>query len=98
MSDVALRGAVELGLVYGLVAVGLFLSYRILNLADLTVDGSFTLGAASSIMLTAAGMPWLGILAAVLTGAAAGFVTGGSAGGPGPVFEHAAWPFRTCHR
>ena len=75
MSDVALRGAVELGLVYGLVAVGLFLSYRILNLADLTVDGSFTLGAASSIMLTAAGMPWLGILAAVLTGAAAGFVT-----------------------
>ena len=34
--------------VYGLVAVGLFLSYRILNLADLTVDGSFTLGAASS--------------------------------------------------
>jgi putative ABC transport system permease protein len=75
MTEVALRGAVELGLMYGLVAVGLFLSYRILNLADLTVDGSFTLGAAASIMLTVAGMPWLGLLLAVLSGAAAGFVT-----------------------
>lgn len=75
MTDIALRGAVELGLMYGLVAVGLFLSYRILNLADLTVDGSFTLGAAASIMLTCAGHPWLGILASIFLGSLAGFVT-----------------------
>lgn len=75
MTEVALRGAVELGLIYALVAVGLFLSYRILDLADLTVDGSFTLGAAASIVTTAAGYPWLGLLAGVLCGALAGFVT-----------------------
>lgn len=75
MTDVAFRAAVELGLIYGLVAMGLFLSYRVLDLADLTVDGSFTLGAAASIMVTVAGHPWLGLLASVLCGAAAGFVT-----------------------
>lgn len=75
MSDVALRGAVELGLIYSLVTAGLFLSYRILNLADLTVDGSFTLGAAASIMLAAGGHPWLGLLWGTVCGAVAGFVT-----------------------
>ncbi len=75
MTAIALRGALELGLIYSLVAAGLFISYRILNLADLTVEGSFTLGAAASIMLTIAGHPWLGLLAAVLAGGAAGFVT-----------------------
>lgn len=75
MTDVALRGAVELGLIYSLVTAGLFLSYRILNLADLTVDGSFTLGAAASIMITATGHPWLGLLWGTLCGAAAGFAT-----------------------
>lgn len=75
MTDVALRAAVELGLIYALVAVGLFLSYRILNLADLTVDGSFTLGAAVSAILTAAGHPWLGLAVGIVCGAAAGFIT-----------------------
>lgn len=75
MSDAALRAAVELGLIYSLVAAGLFLSYRILNLADLTVDGSFTLGAAASMTLAAVGRPWLGLLWGAVCGAAAGFVT-----------------------
>lgn len=75
MSDVALRAAVELGLIYSLVTAGLFLSYRILNLADLTVDGSFTLGAAASIMVSLGGHPWLGLLWGTVCGALAGFVT-----------------------
>ncbi|WP_099205026.1 ABC transporter permease [Scatolibacter rhodanostii] len=75
MTAIALRGAIELGLIYSLVAAGLFISYKILNLADLTVDGSFTLGAAASIMLTIGGHPWLGLLAAILAGALAGFFT-----------------------
>lgn len=75
MSGVALQGAVELGLIYGLVALGLFLSYRILNLADLTVEGSFTLGAAASMMVTIGGHPYLGLLIALIAGGAAGFIT-----------------------
>ena len=47
MSAVLLRGAAEQGLIYSLVALALYLSYRTLNIADLTVDGSFTLGAAA---------------------------------------------------
>lgn len=75
MSAVSFIGAVELGLIYGLVAIGLFISYRILNLADLTTEGSFTLGAVVSVMFTFNGYPWLGILFAVLAGGAAGLVT-----------------------
>ena len=52
MSAVLLRGAAEQGLIYSLVALALYLSYRTLNIADLTVDGSFTLGAAAGAMLT----------------------------------------------
>ena len=47
MSAVLLRGTAEQGLIYSLVALALYLSYRTLNIADLTVDGSFTLGAAA---------------------------------------------------
>lgn len=71
----ALRGAVELGLGYGLMAIGLFISYRIVNVADLTVDGSFTLGAAVSAVCALAGHPVLGMIAAMVCGAGAGFVT-----------------------
>ena len=46
MSQIAFLGALELGLIYGLVALGVFLSFRVLNFPDLTVDGSFPLGAA----------------------------------------------------
>ncbi len=67
--------ALELGFMYALVAMALFLSYRILDIADLTTDGCFVLGAAVSVTLTAAGHPILAIFAAMLSGACAGFVT-----------------------
>ena len=67
--------ALELGFMYALVALALFLSYRILDIADLTTDGCFVLGAAVSVSLTAAGHPILAIPAAMLAGACAGFVT-----------------------
>ena len=67
--------ALELGFQYALVAMALFLSYRILDVADLTTDGCFVLGAAVSVTLTAAGHPLLAIPAAMLAGACAGFVT-----------------------
>lgn len=75
MSITALQGSVEQGLIYSLVALGIFLSYRILDVADLTVDGSFTLGAAWSAVLATAGHPILGIAAAFFAGGAAGLVT-----------------------
>ena len=67
--------ALELGFQYALVAMALFLSYRILDIADLTTDGGFVLGAAVSVTVTAAGHPFLAIPAAMLAGACAGFVT-----------------------
>lgn len=67
--------ALELGFLYALVAMALFLSYRILDIADLTTDGCFVLGAAVSVTVTAAGHPILGVFAAMLAGACAGFVT-----------------------
>lgn len=70
-----LQTALELGFLYALVAMALFLSYRILDIADLTTDGCFVLGAAVSVTLTAAGHPILAVPAAMLAGSAAGFVT-----------------------
>lgn len=67
--------SMEDGLIYALVVLGLFLSYRILDIPDLTVDGSFTLGAAVSIMLSSAGHPVMGLLAGALAGILAGMVT-----------------------
>ena len=67
--------ALELGFRYALIAMALFLSYRILDIADLTTDGCFVLGAAVSVTVTAAGHPILAIFAAMLAGACAGFVT-----------------------
>lgn len=76
MSEIAFFGAVEIGLVYALVALGVFLSFRVLDFPDLTVDGSFPLGAAVAATLIVAGAnPWLATLAAVLAGAGAGLVT-----------------------
>ncbi|MEG2074341.1 MAG: ABC transporter permease, partial [Angelakisella sp.] len=68
-------GAVELGLIYSLMSLGLFVSYRVLNVADLTVDGSFTTGAMVSAVLTVSGPPLLGRLCAIPAGAAAGLIT-----------------------
>ena len=67
--------ALELGFLYALVAMALFLSYRILDIADLTTDGCFVLGAAVSVTLAGAGHPVLAIPAAMAAGACAGFVT-----------------------
>lgn len=69
-----IQTALELGFLYALVAIALFLSYRVLDIADLTTDGSFILGAAVSVTM-AAGHPYLGIAAAFLSGACAGGVT-----------------------
>ena len=67
--------ALELGFQYALVAMALFLSYIVLDIADLTTDGCFVQGAAVSVTLTAAGHPVLAIPAAMAAGACAGFVT-----------------------
>ena len=70
-----IQTALELGFLYAPVALALFLSYRILDIADMTTDGAFTLGAAVSVTVCAAGHPILAIPAAMLSGSAAGFVT-----------------------
>lgn len=67
--------ALELGFQYALVAMALFLSYRILDIADLTTDGCFVLGAAVSVTTTLAGHPVLALPAAMAAGACAGGVT-----------------------
>ena len=61
MSFTVIMGSLELGVIYGIMALGVFLSYRTLNTPDLTVDGSFMLGGAISAVLSAAGHPILGI-------------------------------------
>lgn len=76
MSLIAFWGAVELGLVYAFVALGVYLAFRVLDFPDLTVDGSFPLGAAVTAVLIVAGVnPWLAALVAMLAGATAGVVT-----------------------
>ena len=67
--------ALELGFLYALVAMALFLSYRILDIADLTTDGCFVLGAAVSVTAAAAGHPVAALFLAMAAGACAGFVT-----------------------
>jgi len=76
VSQVAFLGAIEIGLVFGLIALGVFVAFRILNFPDLTVDGSFPLGAAVAATLIVGGAnPWLATAIAILAGAAAGMVT-----------------------
>lgn len=70
-------GILEQGLIYGIMALGIYISYKILDFPDLTVDGSFPLGAAISTALVTLGVnPWLCLIAAVIAGAAAGSITG----------------------
>ena len=77
MSLFSLLGAVEIGLIFSLVALGVFISFRLLRFPDLTVDGSFPLGGAVCAILISTGTnPWLATLAATAAGAAAGLVTG----------------------
>lgn len=70
-----LQTALELGFLYALVPMALFLSFRILNIADMTTDGCFVLGTAVSVTMAASGHPFLAIPAAMLAGICAGFVT-----------------------
>ena len=73
----ALPGALAQGIIWGILAMGLYISYKILDIADLTVDGSICTGACVCAVLIAGGSPvWLAILLAVLAGALAGTLTG----------------------
>jgi len=76
MSLYTLLGALEIGLIFSLVALGVLISFRILNFPDLTVDGSFPLGGAVAATMIASGHdPFLSTAVAVLAGALAGFIT-----------------------
>ncbi|RKJ99785.1 ABC transporter permease [Alicycliphilus denitrificans] len=77
MSLFSLLGAVEIGLIFSLVALGVYISFRLLRFPDLTVDGSFPLGGAVCAILISTGTnPWLATLAATAAGAVAGLLTG----------------------
>lgn len=76
MSLFSLFGALEIGLIFSLVALGVFISFRLLRFPDLTVDGSFPLGGAVGAMCIVSGMdPFLATVCATLAGAAAGVLT-----------------------
>ncbi|MGW9231593.1 ABC transporter permease [Pseudorhizobium sp. NPDC055634] len=76
MSQIAFWGAVELGLVFAFVAIGVFLAFRVLDFPDLTVDGSFPLGAAvAAVLITSDVNAWLAAAIAMAAGASAGLVT-----------------------
>ena len=75
ISPAIITGALELGFIYALVALALFLSFRILNIADMTTDGAFTLGCAVSATVALAGHPYLALPAAMIAGAGAGVIT-----------------------
>ena len=70
-------GAFTIGLILALLSIGVWISFRVLNYTDITVDGSITLGAAvAAVLLTRGWSPWAATLAATLAGGAAGFATG----------------------
>ena len=73
----SLPGACAQGLIWGLLALGVYITYKLLDFVDLTVDGSMATGGAVAVMLIRAGMnPWLALIFAFLAGMAAGFITG----------------------
>lgn len=73
----SLPGALGQGLIWGIMAIGVYITYRILDVADLTVDGSLATGGAVCALLISLGVnPWLALLAAVVSGMLAGLVTG----------------------
>lgn len=73
----ALPGAVAQGLIWGIMAIGVYITYKILDIADLTVDGSFCTGGAVCAVLIAGGVNvWVALLCAILAGMLAGLVTG----------------------
>ena len=73
----SLPGAVVLGIIWGIMALGVFISYKVLDIPDLTVDGSFaTGGAVCAIIVVSGGNFWLGILAGFIAGVLCGLITG----------------------
>lgn len=76
MNQTIILGALELGGIFAILSLGLFISYRILNLPDLTVDGSFVTGCAISAIFTVHNMPYLGLLLSFVGGVLAGIITG----------------------
>ena len=77
MNQLQLLGAVEIGLIYSLVAIGVYITFKVIDFPDLTVDGSFTLGAAvSSAMIFAGYNPYIATIVSILSGACAGWITG----------------------
>lgn len=76
MSLSVIQGALELGLIFAIMSLGIFVSFRILNIPDLTVDGTFTLGTSVSAIFTVNGHPVLGVIFALLAGGLAGCATG----------------------
>ena len=76
MNAIAFFGTLEVGLVYGLVALGVYLTFRVLDFPDLTVDGSFPMGAAVAATLIVSGTdPWIATFAAILVSSLTGLVT-----------------------
>ena len=72
-----LPGGVSQGIIWGIMALGIYITFRLLDVADLTVDGSFTTGGAVTVMLILGGWPaWAALLAAMCAGLLAGMVTG----------------------
>ena len=77
MTMTALLGAIELGTIYAILALGVFISFRTLNMPDLTVDGSIVTGMATSAVLCVAGVnPYVALVGAFAAGACAGILTG----------------------
>lgn len=76
MNFIIISGALELGGIFALLSLGLFISFKVLNIPDLTVDGSFTVGCAVSAVTTLSLSPLLGILFAFISGVIAGVFTG----------------------
>ena len=73
----ALPGAVAQGLIWGILAIGVYISYKILDIADLTVDGSICTGACVCAVLITSGVPaWISVIIAFLAGALTGIITG----------------------
>lgn len=69
-------GSLQLGLIYGFLAIGIYISFRIMNIPDLTAEGSFTFGLVVAAVFADLGHPILGIVLALVAGAVAGVVTG----------------------
>lgn len=76
MAISTIQGALELGMIYAIMSFGVFISFRILDIPDLSVDGTFITGCATSAIFTVNGYPMIGVIMAFIAGGLAGFVTG----------------------